>query len=135
MYISNNNNLSLDDMKKISYEVFLNIGQSLCSDPEIFVNFEEDKKKLEIKKNEILKQIEILTESNKKLSDKIKQSEIQLKKKSSFLSLLSKTSSDKYKDFTTNQRVYNETFEKISELYEEIIEINDELKKIENNYI
>ncbi len=139
MYINSNNKDSKDDICKIPYEVFLMIGNSLLQesinqsqikiDYNINENFEDEIIELEKQKTQILEQIEILSLSNKKLSDKIKENEVNLtklnKNKFSFFSYSNKQ--NLYKVITDDQKTYNETFETLSELYEELIQLTNKI--------
>ncbi len=127
MYINNNNKESLDDIGKIPIEVFITIGQSLVEE---CVNFEYEINELENKKIKIFEEIEKLSLSNKKLSDKIKENEVNLTKlnKNKFSFFYKSNKEHLYKVLTDDQKLYDETFEQISELYEEIIQITEKIK-------
>jgi len=139
MYINSNNKDSIDDICKIPYEVFLMVGNSLLQesinqseiklDYNINENLEYEIIELEKQKTQILEQIEILSLSNKKLSDKIKENEVNLtklnKNKFSFFSYSNKQ--NLYKVITDDQKAYDKTFETLSELYEELIQLTNKI--------
>jgi hypothetical protein len=150
--IKNNsdNNLSL----KIDSSVFLRIGQSMCKDNnyyfidvslniktqeeykrDYFLKLDEAIKSFEDQKNDILNKINFLTITNKKTSDKIKLQEYELaflEKKLSFPWVLNK---ENFKNaIQNNKNLYKETFEKITNLHEQIINLNEYIKKNKSYY-
>jgi len=147
MYINSNNKDSIDDICKIPYEVFLMVGNSLLQesinqseiklDYNINENLEYEIIELEKQKTQILEQIEILSLSNKKLSDKIKENEVNLtklnKNKFSFFSYSNKQ--NLYKVITDDQKAYDKTFETLSELYEELIQLTNKINGLSNYFI
>ena len=111
--------------------VFIRIGQSLCYQNQFYKDNENET--FEIKKKELLDQIKYLTLSNKQLSDKIKLKENQLHNLNNTFTIL---------DFFTNKqkiaklkkeikeeiKIYNETFDNITNMYEEIEQICKEFE-------
>ena len=107
------------------------IGQSLCYQNQFYKDNENET--FEIKKKELLDQIKYLTLSNKQLSDKIKLKENQLHNLNNTFTIL---------DFFTNKqkiaklkkeieeeiKIYNETFDNITNMYEEIEQICKEFE-------
>lgn len=136
-------------------QVFIRIGQALCNynkkDEVIFLNtnktiehdksdsilkLDEDIKSFENEKLNILNEIEILSTSNKKISDKIKFNERLLDKLKNKFFILHIYEKDNIKYMIQKDTlIYNETFEKIANLYEEIIKIDDKIKKTKTFYI
>lgn len=104
--------------------VFIRIGQSLCDQHQIYK--EDDENEIfETKKRELLDQIEYLTLSNKKLSDKIKIKENELHDLNNTFTILDYfTNKQKIaklkKEVEEENKLYNDTFDKITNMYEEI---------------
>ena len=148
------NNSDNDLSLKIDSSVFLRIGQSLCKDNDYsFIDFPVNKKtqeeykrdyflkldeiikSFENKKNDILNKINFLTIHNKNISDKIKLQEYELhvlQSKISFPWVLNKEKNKKL--IQEDKKIYKETFEKITSLYEEIINLNEYIKKTKSYY-
>jgi hypothetical protein len=148
------NNSDNDLSLKIDSSVFLRIGQSLCKDNEYsfidvslntktqeeykrdyFLKLDEIIKSFENKKNDILNDISFLTIHNKKISDKIKLQEYELniiQSKISFPWVLNKEKNKKL--IQEDKKIYKETFEKITSLHEEIINLNEYIKKTKSYY-
>jgi hypothetical protein len=107
--------------------VFIRIGQSLCDQHQIYK--EDDENEIfETKKRELLDQIEYLTLSNKKLSDKIKIKENELHDLNNTFTILDYfTNKQKIaklkKEVEEENKLYNDTFDKITNMYEEIDQI------------
>ncbi len=140
MYTNNKNKDSLDDISKIPYITFLRIGETLISNDlennlenDINYNFEEKIKELETRKTEITEEIRILSLLNKKLSDEIKENEIKLQEllNKKFLFFFKSNKQNLQKTLENDTKLYNENFTKISDLYEQLIEITDQLKNLE----
>ena len=122
--------------------VFLRIGQSLCDDICYCIDHDdflfnkkeslcEEKKIFEMQKSEILNQIEYLTISNKKLSDKIKSNEDKLRIIDAKFSILGFMNKNKIKKTIDDDgKLYNETFDKITNMYEEIVTIDESIKNL-----
>jgi hypothetical protein len=148
------NNSDNDLSLKIDSSVFLRIGQSLCKDNDYsfkdfpvniktqeeykrdyFLKLDEIIKSFENKKNDILNNINFLTIHNKKISDKIKLQEYELhvlQSKISFPWVLNKEKNKKL--IQEDKKIYKETFEKITSLHEEIINLNEYIKKTKSYY-
>lgn len=148
------NNSDNDLSLKIDSSVFLRIGQSLCKDNDYsfidvslntktqeeykrdyFLKLDEIIKSFENKKNDILNDISFLTIHNKKISDKIKLQEYELhvlQSKISFPWVLNKEKNKKL--IQEDKKIYKETFEKITSLHEEIINLNEYIKKTKSYY-
>jgi hypothetical protein len=148
------NNSDNDLSLKIDSSVFLRIGQSMCEDNnyyfidvslniktqeqykrDYFLKLDESIKSFEDQKNDILNKINFLTITNKKTSDKIKLQEYELaflEKKLSFPWVLNK---ENFKNsIQNNKNLYKETFEKITNLHEQIINLNEYIKKTKSYY-
>jgi citrate synthase len=112
--------------------VFIRIGQSLCDQHQIYK--EDDENEIfETKKRELLDQIEYLTLSNKKLSDKIKIKENELHDLNNTFTILDFfTNKQKIaklkKEVEEENKLYNDTFDKITNMYEEIDQIGQKFK-------
>jgi hypothetical protein len=112
--------------------VFIRIGQSLCDQHQIYK--EDDENEIfETKKRELLHQIEYLTLSNKKLSDKIKIKENELHDLNNTFTILDFfTNKQKIaklkKEVEEENKLYNDTFDKITNMYEEIDQISQKFK-------
>lgn len=138
--------------------VFIRIGQTLCNNyeqeneeklilfktnktiedykREYFVRLDEDIKSFENEKVNILNNIEILSISNKKISDKIKFNIKLLEKlQNKFSIFFTFYEKDNIKDvIKKDTMIYNETFEKITSLYEEIVKIDGYIKRTKSYY-
>ncbi len=70
---------------------------------------------------------------NKKLSDSIKENEIKLQELSNmkFLFFSKSNKQNLQKILENDTKLYNENFAKISDLYEQLIEITEQLKNLE----
>ena len=131
------------ELDEFDRSVFLRIGQSLCRDDECYCRDDdfllnkkeslyEEKKIFETQKSEILNQIEYLTISNKKLSDKIKSNEDKLHSIETIFSILGFINKNKIKKtIEDDSKLYNETFDKITNMYEEIVTIDESIKNLE----
>lgn len=111
--------------------VFIRIGQSLCYQNQFYKDNENET--FEIKKKELLDQIKYLTLSNKQLSDKIKLKENQLHNLNNTFTILDFfTNKQKIaklkKEIEEENRMYNETFDNITNMYEEIEQICKEFE-------
>ena len=111
--------------------VFIRIGQSLCDQIQIYKDDENEK--FETKKKELLEQIKYLTLSNKQLSDKIKLKENELYDLNNTFTILNFfTNKQKIaklkKEIEEENRMYNETFDNITNMYEEIEQICKEFE-------
>lgn len=148
------NNSDNDLSLKIDSSVFLRIGQSMCKDNnyyfidvslniktqeeykrDYFLKLDEVIKSFEDEKNDILNKINFLTIMNKKTSDKIKLQEYELaflEKKLSFPWILNKENLKN--GIQNNKSLYKETFEKITNLHEQIINLNEYIKKNKSYY-
>jgi hypothetical protein len=103
---------------------FLKIGESMYNNNDSFCKDDENET-FETKKKELLVQIEYLTLSNKKLSDKIKLKENELYNSNKTLKILDFfTNKQKIaklkKEIEEENKIYTDTFEKITNMYEEI---------------
>lgn len=116
--------------------VFLRIGQSLCNNSDCvykdinlkFLKLDETIKSFENEKVSFLNKIEILSLSNKKISDKLNEHETELKDLN--------FKRDKIKNMIEEDtKIYNETFEKITNMYEQILQIEESIKKTKMHYI
>ena len=147
--IKNNSEESITD--QIDPIVFIMIGQSMVNNSnndglflinkktqEEYINeyhkkLDNDIKTFENDKIDIFNKIELLTISNKKVSDKIKENEVKLSKlNNQFFSYrqIKKIQNEISQDY----KYYNETFEKISNMYEEILKIEECIKKTKSYY-
>ncbi len=140
MYTNNKNKDSLDDISKIPYITFLRIGETLISNDlennlenDINYNFEDKIKELETIKIEFTEEIRILSLLNKKLSDSIKENEIKLQELSNkkFLFFSKSNKQNLQKILENDTKLYDKNFTKISDLYEQLIEITEQLKNLE----
>lgn len=129
--------MSLDKDEDFLYDnefdasVFIRIGESLCYQNQFYKDDENET--FEIKKKELLDQIEYLTLSNKKLSDKIKIKEIELHNLNNTFTILDFfTNKQKIaklkKEIEEENRMYNDTFDKITNMYEEIEQIGQKFE-------
>ncbi len=119
-----NSNSNLNYTDELGIDMGLDMGMDMGMD----LNVDE----LEKQKSNILKEIEELSLSNKKLSDKIKENQVNLTKlnNNKFSFFFKSNKENLYKTLTNDQELYNETFEKISELYEDLIQLKDKIKKL-----
>jgi hypothetical protein len=116
---NNNNNKSLEEYKR-----------------EYHLKLENDIKNFENEKIDIFNKIELLTISNKKLSDKIKNNELKLSNLNNKFIFFNASEIDIIKkELQHDNKYYNETFEKISNMYEEILKINDYIKKTKSYFV
>ena len=129
---------SNEDLNEFDARVFILIGQSLSTF--INVNEEEDHKKLnqdilnfESEKTEKNLELNNLIEISTKLTSKIKENEAQLKKekeKGKFKLFSSERKLSKIIEEDT--QIYNDIFAKISDLHEDILNINKLIEKIKD---
>lgn len=130
--------MSLDKDEDFLYDnefdasVFIRIGESLYNDLDCYYK-DDDNEKFETKKKELLDQIEYLTLSNKKLSDKIKVKENELYDLNNTFTILDFfTNKQKIaklkKEIEEENRMYNDTFDKITNMYEEIEQIGQKFE-------
>ena len=106
---------------------FFKIGESMYNNNDSFCKDDENET-FETKKKELLDQIEYLTLSNKKLSDKIKLKENELHDLNNTFTILDFfTNKQKIaklkKEVEEENKIYNDTFDKITNMYEEIEQI------------
>ena len=130
----------------------MRIGQSLSNNNDIFFfkntkTIEEYKriekflnldelKSFENEKASILNKIEILSTSNKKISDKLKEYECELDGLNNKFSIFLNFKRAKIKKMIDRDtKIYNETFEKVTNMYEQIIAIEESIKKNKSLYI
>lgn len=121
--------------------VFLRIGQTLCNNNDCvykdinlkFLKLDENIKSFENEKVYILNKIEILSLSNKKISDTLKKYESELNDSNNKFSIFGNFKIKKIIERDT--KIYNETFEKITNMYEQIIQIEESIKKTKMLYI
>lgn len=111
---------------------FIKIGESLYNDLDCYYKH-DDNEKFETKKKELLDQIEYLTLSNKKLSDKIKIKEIELHNLNNTFTIFDFfTNKQKItklkKEVEEENKIYNDTFDKITNMYEEIEQIGQKFE-------
>lgn len=126
---SDKNDFLYDNEFDIS--VFIRIGQSLCYQNQFYKDDENEI--FEIKKKELLDKIEYLTLSNKKLSDKIKLKENELHNLNNTFTILDFfTNKQKIaklkKEVEEENKIYNDTFDNITNMYEEIEQICKEFE-------
>ena len=122
--VNNSNNDGLFLINKKTQEEYIN---------EYHKKLDNDIKTFENDKIDIFNKIELLTISNKKVSDKIKENEVKLSKlNNQFFSYrqIKKIQNEISQDY----KYYNETFEKISNMYEEILKIEECIKKTKSYY-
>ena len=103
---------------------FFKIGESMYNNNDSFCKDDENET-FETKKKELLVQIEYLTLSNKKLSDKIKLKENEIYNSNKTFKILDFfTNKQKIaklkKEIEEENKIYTDTFEKITNMYEEI---------------
>lgn len=112
--------------------VFIRIGESMYNDLDCYYK-DDDNERVETKKKELLDQIEYLTLSNKKLSDKIKIKENELHDLNNTFTILDFfTNKQKIaklkKEVEEENKIYNDTFDKITNMYEEIEQIGQKFE-------
>lgn len=134
----------------------MRIGQSLSNNNDIFflkntktieqykridkfLNLDE-LKSFENEKTDILNKIEILSTSNKKISDTLKEYECELAGLNNKFSIFLNFKRAKIKKMIDRDtKIYNETFEKVTNMYEQIIiieeSIEESIKKNKSLYI
>lgn len=94
-----------------------------------FCNLDE-LKSFENEKTSILNKIEILSSSNKKISDKLKAYECELDGLNNKFSIFLNFKRAKIKKMIERDtKIYNETFEKVTNMYEQIIEIEESIEE------
>lgn len=140
----NNNNANF--VTEFDSSVFLRMGQSLYNNNDMFFfkntkTIEEYKgidkflnldelKTFENEKTDILNKIEILTTSNKKISDKLKEYECELDDLNNKFSIFLNFKRAKIKKIIERDtKIYNETFEKVTNMYEQIIAIEESIEE------
>ena len=100
-----------------------------------FLKLDENIKSFENEKASILNKIEILTMSNKKISDKLRKYETELNDVNNKFSIFLNFKRAKIKKMIERDtKIYNETFEKVTNMYEQIIEIEESIKKTKSLY-
>jgi hypothetical protein len=127
---------SNEDLNEFDARVFILIGQSLSTF--INVNEEEDHKKLnqdilnfESEKTEKNLELNNLIEISKKLTSKIKENEKLLEKEKGRFKLFS-SERKLSKIIEEDTQIYNDIFAKISDLHEDILNINKLIEKIKD---
>jgi hypothetical protein len=127
---------SNEDLNEFDARVFILIGQSLSTF--INVNEEEDHKKLnqdilnfESEKTEKNLELNNLIEISKKLTSKIKENERLLEKEKGRFKLFS-SERKLIKIIEEDTQIYNDIFAKISDLHEDILNINKLIEKIKD---
>ena len=142
-----NKNTNVENFStEFDISVFLRIGQTLCNDNDcvykdnnlIFLKLDEKMKSFENEKSSILNKIEILSLSNKKISDTLKNYESELNESdlNNKFSIFLNFKREKIKKIIERDtKIYNETFEKITNMYEQIIQIEESIKKTKAFYI
>jgi hypothetical protein len=94
-----------------------------------FLNLDE-LKSFEKEKASILSKIEILSTSNKKISDKLKDYECELDDLNNKFSIFLNFKRAKIKKMIDrDSKIYNETFEKVTNMYEQIIAIEESIEE------
>ena len=94
-----------------------------------FINIDE-LKSFEKEKTDILNKIEILSTSNKKISDKLKDYECELDGLNNKFSIFLNFKREKIKKMIDRDtKIYNETFEKVTNMYEQIIAIEESIEE------
>jgi DNA repair exonuclease SbcCD nuclease subunit len=136
-----NKNTNVENFStEFDISVFLRIGQSLCDNNDcvykdnnlFFLKLDENIKSFENEKVSILNKIEILSLSNKKISDTLKKYESELNESdlNNKFSIFLNFKREKIKKIIERDtKIYNETFEKITNMYEQIIKIEENIKK------
>jgi hypothetical protein len=100
-----------------------------------FLKLDENIKSFENEKASILNKIEILTMSNKKISDTLRKYESELNDVNNKFSIFLNFKRAKIKKMIERDtKIYNETFEKVTNMYEQIIEIEESIKKTKSLY-
>ena len=100
-----------------------------------FLKLDENIKSFENEKASILNKIEILTMSNKKISDTLRKYETELNDVNNTFSIFLNFKRAKIKKMIERDtNIYNETFEKVTNMYEQIIEIEASIKKTKSLY-
>jgi predicted nucleic acid-binding Zn-ribbon protein len=100
-----------------------------------FLKLDENIKSFENEKASILNKIEILTMSNKKISDTLRKYETELNDVNNKFSIFLNFKRSKIKKMIERDtKIYNETFEKVTNMYEQIIEIEEFIKKTKSLY-
>ena len=100
-----------------------------------FLKLDENIKSFENEKASILNKIEILTMSNKKISDTLRKYETELNDVNNTFSIFLNFKRAKIKKMIERDtKIYNETFEKVTNMYEQIIEIEASIKKTKSLY-
>lgn len=123
--VNNDNNAGLFLINKKSQKDYIN---------EYHKKLDNDIKTFENDKVDIFNKIELLTISNKQISDKIKENEVKLSKlNNNFFFSFHQIKKLKY-EILQDCNYYNETFEKISNMYEEILKIEECIKKTKSYY-
>ena len=116
---NNNDNFFLKNTKTI--EQYKRIDK--------FLNLDE-LKSFEKEKTDILNKIEILSTSNKKISDKLKEYECELDGLNNKFSIFLNFKRAKIKKMIERDtKIYNETFEKVTNMYEQIIAIEESIEE------
>jgi len=123
--MNNDNNQDFLCDNEFDRSAFIKIGESMYNNMSCFIKDDETELTFETKKNELLDQIECLTLSNKKLSDKIKIKEIELYNLNNTFTLFDFfTNKQKIaklkKEVEEENKIYNDIFDKITNMYEEI---------------
>lgn len=148
------NNSEDDFFSEFDKNVFIKIGEAMVneSNNSIIINnnikseeeykreynlkLENDIQNFENEKTDIFNKIELLTISNKNLSDKIKINELKLSNLNNKLFFLNFSEKNIIiKELYNDNRFYNETFEKISLMYEEILKIEEYIKKTKSYFV
>ena len=142
-----NKNTNVENFStEFDISVFLRIGQSLCNNNDCvykdinlkFLKLDETIKSFENEKVSILNKIEILSLSNKKISDILKKYESELNDYdlNNKFSIFFNFKREKIKKIIERDtKIYNETFEKITNMYEQIIKIEEDIKKTKLVYL
>ena len=142
-----NKNTNVENFStEFDISVFLRIGQALCNTNDcvykdnnlIFLKLDETIKSFENEKVSILNKIEILSLSNKKISDTLKKFESELNDSdlnNKFSIFLNFKREKLKKIIERDTKIYNETFEKITNMYEQIIKIEEDIKKTKAFYL
>jgi ribosomal protein L17 len=123
--MNNDNNQDFLCDNEFDRSAFIKIGESMYNNMACFLIEEEKDPTFETKKKELLDQIEYLTVSNKKLSDKLKIKEIELHNLNNTFTLFDFfTNKQKIaklkKEVEEENKIYNDIFDKITNMYEEI---------------
>lgn len=115
---------SNEDLNEFDGRVFILIGQSLSNDYQEIANFEAEKKEKILELNNL---IEIST----KLTCKIKENEKLLEKEKGKFKLFS-SERKLSKIIEEDTQIYNDIFAKISDLHEDILNIDKLIEKIKD---